>query len=670
MPESQLTSTTMTEDRDSQSRLLAIVEGYLRRPLPMVSFLACVTFLLYRATLSFGFVWDDEPQIIENPLIRNWDSVGRVFFSDLWFHTQRGQLYYRPLFVVWSTLNYALFGLKPWGWHLASVVLYIACTATVFFLARRLRMPYWTAALGAALFAFHPVHVECVAWVSAASDTMVTIFYVLALCSLLKSRDAAQTKARLWYLLSLVLLGCALLTKEMAITFPAVVALYFWIFSDVSAKGQRLWAAVRVAIPYGVMTGGYLLLRKLALHSVVATFDPEHTIVHVLLTLPLVLVKYLRILVAPFGLTGAYYDPYVESPGSSRFLLPVVVLAVLVFLVRLWHKRTGDKSVVFLALFTPIALSPVLYLRNFGNGDFVRDRYMFLPSIGFILLAAKAVQLLPRLRGTTAQEVRLAATLGICAVLCWGALTQQMFWKSNLLLFKRGHDLYPDSTYAIVGLTSALSERGAHKEAAVLAEEATRRHPRSFEAWSLLAQEYAATGRIEEGRVALATALTINDVSRSDIGAADLAGIYGRLGEYDKALALCSQVLEREPNVYAALYNCGNINFLTKNYSEAENLLTRAIQQGEEFYQPHYFLGRVYLATGRPAEAERQLRYVLSVNGQDYQAHYWLGVILEGDGKLREAQSEYQKSVDFNPDFSDGKVRLTALQDKLGTTAP
>ena len=128
------------------------LEKHLGRPSLFLSLLGLSTLVLYSGALSFDFVWDDWPQIINNPIIRSWHNLPRVFGSDLWYHVARHQVYYRPLFVAWSMLNYALFGSKPWGWHLGAILVHIAATASVFWLARKLTLEYWTAALAAVIF--------------------------------------------------------------------------------------------------------------------------------------------------------------------------------------------------------------------------------------------------------------------------------------------------------------------------------------------------------------------------------------------------------------------------------------------------------------------------------------------------------------------------------------
>src|SRR5271166_5743331 len=165
---------------------------YLRRPSVLLPLLGLVTLVVYSGSLSFEFVWDDLPQIVNSPIIRSWSNLPRAFGSDLWYHVARHQVYYRPLFVAWSMLNYTLSGLQSWGWHLGAVLLHVGAVTAVFWLMRRLGLEYWTAALAALIFAVHPIHIEPVSWVSAASDTMVTMFASLAFAAFLSGRDSTR----------------------------------------------------------------------------------------------------------------------------------------------------------------------------------------------------------------------------------------------------------------------------------------------------------------------------------------------------------------------------------------------------------------------------------------------------------------------------------------------
>jgi tetratricopeptide (TPR) repeat protein len=653
----------------SEAGATELLAGYLRQPGILLPLLGLVTFVLYSGSLSFEFVWDDWPQIVNSPIIRSWSNLPRAFSSDLWYHVARHQVYYRPLFVAWSMLNYTLFGLRPWGWHLGAVLLHVGAVSSVFWLARKLQLEYWTAALAALIFALHPIHIEPVTWVSAASDTMVTMFAALAFASYLSgrdSRDDSKTAQKIaWWIASLMLLLCALLTKEMAVMFSALVAIYAFLHppqARSSAFAEKVLGAVMEAAPYAIVTLIYVLLRNHALLYSTGQFDPNHGMLDVLRTLPLVLSTYLRELLLPVGITGLYYTPYVTSAIVSQVVLPVLVLGAALCGLWYWNRREGNSTVAFAGWWLLIGLAPALYLRNFGNGDFVRDRYMYLPSVGFAILVALALRRLPSFNAWSAQAVQLCAVLVLCGAYGCASLAQQVYWGNDLLVLMRGQSLYPGNPYALAGLAKEYSQRGAHDRAIALAQLAVREHPDYGYGPLALAEAYIHAGRFEEGRVWLDR---VNpDYAKSEVGMAGLAGLYGEMGDYDRALALCSEILGKEPNLYSALYNCGNIHLLHGQYREAEELLSRAVQLVPEQAAPKHFLGRALLQDGRNAEAQPYLAQAAAMDPKVWDYHYWLAESFQQSANLPAARLEYQQALQLNQDSKEAKMRLTALEAK------
>ncbi|MGP0097253.1 MAG: tetratricopeptide repeat protein [Terriglobales bacterium] len=655
-----------TQERHEPSAL-ELLAHYLRRALVLVPLLGLITFVIYSGSLSFEFVWDDWPQIANNPMIRSWSNLPRAFSSDLWYHVARHQVYYRPLFVAWSMLNYGLFGLRPWGWHLGAVLLHVGAVAAVFWLFRRLGLEYWTAALGATIFALHPVHIEPVTWVSAASDSMVTLFAALAFAAFLNGRtshNSGEKQREGWWLASLGLLACALLTKEMAVVFSALVAGYAWLYPAGARASwwKRVFAAAAEAAPYALVTLGYVLLRKHALLHATGQFDPNHGTLDVVRTLPLVLSVYLRQLVIPVGITGLYYTPYVTTAIVSQLAVPLAILSAVVIGLWYWNRREGGAAVAFAGLWMVIGLAPALYLRNFGNGDFVRDRYLYLPSIGFSMLAAMGIRRLPSFRRWSGQSIQLGAVLLLCSGYIGASLAQQVYWGNDLLLLLRGQALYPGNPYTMAGLAKEYSQRGAHDKAIELAEATVREHPEYGYGPLALAESYIRAGRFEEGRRWLER---VNpDYAQSEMGMAAVAGLYGQMGDYERAFALCSEILEKEPNLYSALYNCGNAHLMDGQYKEAEQLLLRAVELAPEQAAAKHFLGRALLQDGRTAEAQPYLVKAAAMDASVWDYHYWLAVSFEDSGNLAGARVEYQRALQLNQDSKEAKLRLTALEAK------
>src|ERR1019366_1206474 len=228
-----------------------------------------------------------------------------------------------------------------------------------------------------------------------------------------------------------------------------------------ASPGQRVLGAVMEAAPYAVVTLAYALLRKHALLHATGQFNPNHGMMDVARTLPLVMSIYLRQLLVPVGMTGLYYIPYVTSAILSQVVAPAAVLGAALIGLWYWNRSEGNSIVAFAGLWLLVGLAPALYLRNFRNGDFVRDRYMYLPSIGFAILAAMGLRRLPSIKGWSAQAVQGGMVLVLCAGYVCASIAQQVYWANDLMVLLRGQSLYPGTPFAGAGRAKEYSQRGA-----------------------------------------------------------------------------------------------------------------------------------------------------------------------------------------------------------------
>jgi len=252
--------------------------------------------------------------------------------------------------------------------------------------------------------------------------------------------------------------------------------------------------------------------------------------------------------------------------------------------------------------------------------------------------------------------------LVLCAGYVCASIAQQVYWANDLMVLLRGQSLYPGNPYAVAGLAKEYSQRGAHDLAIELARSVVRDHPEYGYGPLALAEVYIHAGRFEEGRVWLER---VNpDYAKSEVGMAGAAGLYGQMGDYERAFALCSEILQKEPNLYSALYNCGNIHLLDGQYRQAQQLLSRAVQLVPEQAAPKHFLGRALLQDGRSAEAQPYLLQAVVMDPKVWDYHYWLAESFEESGNISAARTEYRQALQLNPDSKEAKIRLAALEAK------
>lgn len=642
------------------------LSAYLQNPIFLLSFIGVLTFILYLGTLAFPFVMDDTLQVVNNLLIRSWHNLPQAWTRDLWLNFTHS-VYYRPLFTTWSILNYSLFQLQPWGWHLGAVLLHIFASLSVFFVARKLKIDYWTATLATMIFAFHPLRVECAACVSAASDPMVTLFFALAFVSFLNSREQDNDRRVVWRVASFLFLACGLFTKEMALTFCGVVAVYAWLFprsSESSVLGRARQALV-ATLPYVLLTAAYMAVRQAVVHQLAAPAGHGRWL-DMVLTWPLVLSRYLRMLLVPTGLGGLYYDPYVTQPGVTNFVLPLLAVLAVVAGIWYWARRTGDRVILFAGFWIIVTLAPALYLPSFENGDFVHDRYIYLGSIGFAILLAKAIRLLPSVKNISSSALQITTACVLALAYIAGSYYTQVYWSSNLMVYYRAHTSYPQYELATVRYANELSARSRFDRATELLKTVINNHPETdvtlLNPYMDLATNYIRAGNLTDGHAALAKAATLTRDPRSPaVSSVSLAEIYARLGDYDPALALCSNALQRDTTLYAALELCGNVQFLTGNYAEAEKLLSHAAAIAPDRAAPLHLLGRVYLQTGRTAQGEESLRKAVELDSTVFDYHYWYARALAQRGDVPDARRELLAALAIRSDSVEAKAALAAL---------
>lgn len=607
---------------------------------------AAITFLIYLPTLSYQFVSDDQMQVVTNPLVLSWRMVPRALESNLWFQMVANGNYYRPFFTIWSILAHSLFGFDPRGWHFLGVLLHVSATLLVFALLRDLGAGYWTSVCASLFFGIHPVHLEPAAWISAGADPMVTILAMLTFMAYLRSRGSEKRRSLRWRFLSLLAFACALLTKEMAVIVPAVLFLHEWIFPTEEAKAgfwPKLRAAVLTAVPYALLTAAYLLQRNHVLHSTLAQqtvsksaaeMGQSISLLATFSTLPAVLMNYLRLLVYPFGLTSFYLMRPVYNFSDWRFLLPFTGIGALAAGVWYWSRREKEPLIAFFGWWLTILLAPALYLPVFKAGDFVHDRYIYLASIGFVFLLARLIQSI-WLKSAAGKE-NTAAVLLVSALSIFfiaGVETQENYWANDLVLYERGHSLYPQNANVAKFLAATLNRENQPDKAVPILEEAIQADPKDFYGHYTLALVEAALGQpqIAEKELATAYALAPEYYSDSSDGLTTMGIALSALHHYPEAERRFEQAIQREPDAALA----------------------------------HFYLGLTLLRTGRAPAAEEHLRKAISVNPSIDNFHWALGLARQLQGDAAGAEREYRLELQVHPDNRAAASSLSTLASSL-----
>ena len=169
----------LTQSESAPTRAATPVMARLGFPVWLMAvLLALVSIVLYWPATGHDFVnYDDDVYVTSNIYVQNGltlEGIKWACFNPVCYN-------WHPLTVLSHMADCQLFGLKPWGHHLTSVLLHAVNTVLVFLLLRSLTGAIWRSVLVAALFGWHPLHVESVAWVAERKDVLSACFGLLAL---------------------------------------------------------------------------------------------------------------------------------------------------------------------------------------------------------------------------------------------------------------------------------------------------------------------------------------------------------------------------------------------------------------------------------------------------------------------------------------------------------
>jgi tetratricopeptide (TPR) repeat protein len=543
-----------------------------------------LTVITYLGTLRFDFVYDDHGQISDNPFIHSWQYVPQYFVSSAWKHLLplAAGTYYRPLFLTWLRLNYALFSIHPFGWHATSVLLHLLVTWLVYSIVCKMTRRPNLAWLTALIFGLHPVHHEVVAWISGSTESLFAALFLAAFLAYLHSREGHGT---LWTAISCGLYALALLSKETAIVLPFLIFTHCWIADgpgdvrDVPEYGRRFaraFASMAFYIPIALL---YLGVR----FKVLGAFRSQVTNVSApawLWTMPLLLFSYLKHWLLPIHL-AEFYDIFVPArPNLRHTILPGLVL--LAIAAAIWAARThwGARDTGYAVAWILIPLLPVLDIAIFRPDELVHDRYFYVPSLGASLLIALSIEAIGK-GGAKAfgQPVRLVTvTLALALLLALGTVRATSFWANDYTLFTRGNQIAPRNV--------------------------TARNNLSLE-WL-------------------------------------------KAGEIDRAQTMLERTMREHPNDWLTTYNVSRVQYLQREYHEAEISSRRAIQLAPDLPDPYVTLGQMQLKSNRLGDALNSMRRAVELNPYDPRLHTVYGIVLEAGGDCTAAMIQFDAALKLN----------------------
>ena len=618
--------------------------------------------------------WDDRENFLHNPHYR---GLGPAQLH--WMVTSARTGHWIPLAWLTFALDWQLWGMNPYGYHLTTLLLHGLAAALLYLVARRLlaaARPRWPdgaltlgAVLAALLFAVHPLRAESVAWITERRDVLAGVFFLAATLVYLgrwTPDGAPRPHERLRYLVALVLFAGALGSKVMTVTLPAVLLILDvyplrrlgpgaggWL----GRSARRVWvekapfvvlgaAAAVVAVAVNRAQGNLTsvsemgIAERLAISAYSLVFYPWKTL-------------------APLGLSPMYELPYPLVPGDWPF--PAAALAVLAITIAAAALARRWPALLAAWLAYVVMALPVAGLVQNGF-QIAADRYSYLPCLPWALLTGAALVMLmgPAERPRLVPAAAVGAGLLALAAMTW---QQTKIWRDTETLWLRALSVAPSSVaHSNLGLT--LARRGDTKGAIPHYHEAIRLRPVFAEAWNNLALAQAQQGDVAGAESSLREAVRLKP--RFATAWSNLGMMRARQGRSGEAVAAYREALRLQPDHADAHGNLGATLDAQGQGEEALRHLREAARLRPDSADAQSNVGIFHARHGDLPGATRYFEETLRLRPDSPEAHNNLGLAFAQQGRLDAAAAHFREALRLRPGFRDAHLNLARAQSLRG----
>lgn len=626
--------------------------------------LACI---LYLNTLGLDYNLDDGVVITGNKFTKlGFKGIGDILTHDSFFgyfgdasFLEEGR--YRPLTQVFFAVLHQFFGLNPFIGHLMNVLFYAFTCVFIFYILKRLfrdHNPIWSSIpfLATALFVAHPLHTEVVANIKGMDEIASLFGSLLTLYFSLRFIESGKKSFLLWMFVSFFL---ALLSKENAITFFAIIPLTIFVFERTERKNYLI-----VLIPMVLGFFAYMGMRYNALGFITGgnarpelLNDPflEASKAEKYATILYTWGKYLYLLIFPHPLTHDYYPKQVPIVGwgDVKVIIPLVICTVLFVYSLLAIRKKNIAAYAILFFVCTFSISSNLIVPV---GTFMNERFMFSASIGFCLLVAYLlVQKLPAIIAN--EKLNKNVIIAVISVLLLGysvkTISRNPDWKDGYTLFTT--DVHVSSNSAkcntsaggmmmekALKMTDPVAKDKLLEEAMVYMTKAAEIHPKSTNAWLIIGRTEIERKNLNAARAATENCLKISPAHGDAYNNLRyIAQEYRKLGQNEAALSTLKSLYSFQPARFDLKYEIAMEYEQLGNVDTSMQMFSELIKEAPGYMHPYRELGEIYAK--HKNDIDKALTLFLKANELDkYEV-----TVLENLGVIYGMKQDYEKSIQY-----------------------
>ena len=539
----------------------------LNKNIIFVALLFLVVLASYINIFQNEFVWDDFFFIEDNIPIRDFGNV-----PDFFMHPSTGDLY-RPVRQVFYTLNYQIWQLNTFGYHLNGILLHFFVTALFYFITLKLTNKPVFSFVVALLFAAHPVHVERITNMTATFDVFGILFLLLAFFFYI---IFSQKKNQIFYYSSVLFYLLGLFSSEEAITLILLLFLYDFSF-NYKFDFNNLKLLLKKYVPYIAVTAFYLIVRFSVLHKIGRTeMYFEQSLFGTLLTTTKIFAHYILILLFPYNITIERAVRFEATILSVTFLFSLLVL-ILIFL--FFIKSYKNSKLIFFSLgWFFITLLP--FSNLVPQFTIMADRYLYLPSFGFVLFLALMIFSIDQIKINPIKRhskyIIIALLLLIISFYVIVAIKTNSEWKDNFTLLSANVEKSPLGTRTHYALALHYRNQGDYETAEKYALRAIELASGNYHAYENLGTINAYQKNYDKAIEYYDKAIELSP--KFYLAHNNLGLIYSYIGDFNKSIFYLNKAVEIDPKLSKAYNDLGTVYGQMGEFDKAIELITKAIE--------------------------------------------------------------------------------------------
>lgn len=546
-----------------------------------------ISFALYAQTLNYGFVFDDQNLIIKNKLIKSYAHIPDIFTKEFFNEPGSKSGYYRPLINFSFLLEYKLFGLNPFVFHLTNTLIHALNTvlaASLFFLFTKSKK---LSAVLAFFFCILPVHTSATAYIPGRTDLLNTFFIFSSLLLFIKSHQQKNNTA---LILSVGCFFLSLLCKETTIVFP--LFLIIWLYTEKTLQTTKKKLSYFFAAAFI-----FMLIRNQVTAMPLDSLIFKDIVIR-LFTINKIIATYIMLLIFPnnlhFERTTAIL-PITDTSIILSIVVNLITIAAILFLIKRNRKILSACSFFILFLLPTVHIIPIFVQGRL----FTAEHFLYLPSLGFIGVMGFIIQIL--IKKYPAAKKAITLLLGFWALFfIFQTIRTTKTYRNENIFYQYNLKYTPDSTRLLNNYGNLLSREGEFKDALTTYKKALKANPKNANTHYNIGTLFIKTGDYSQATEAIKAAIELKP--KRDEYYNNLSVAYSKLKKHKEAFLSQQKAHKLVPAEPDYIYNMGIFSLSLKKHAQAKTYFRQALKIK---VLPEYLtaLASVYFAENEYKEA-------------------------------------------------------------------